>query len=181
MRELEIAPWTTKWLDLYRQEEILPRSVFMNEPLDIHHIGSTSVPGIGFAKPVIDIRIVVRNIDKVDDFNEPMIRNDYEPRGEQGISGRRYFPKGGDRRTRHVHIYEAGNINIERHLNFKEYLLHHPDEARAYGELKLRLAKHFPGNVRAYQEGKEAFCAEIEKKAVKWAAEKRNGTERNVK
>ena len=174
MRRTEIAPWTEKWLYLYRQEEILLRSIFMNELLEIHHIGSTSVPQIGFAKPIIDILIVVKHIDKVDEYNEPMIRNGYVPRGEQGIAGRRYFPKGGVQRTHHVHIYEAGNINIERHLNFKAYLMHHPDEARAYGELKLRLAQQFPDNVRAYQEGKAAFCAEIEDKAMRWAAERRN-------
>ncbi|WP_460321581.1 GrpB family protein [Paenibacillus sp. YSY-4.3] len=55
--------------------------------------------------------------------------------------GRRYFSKGGDHRTHHVHIYEVGNINIEYHLSFKEYLMNHPDEAKTYGELKIHLAK----------------------------------------
>ena len=177
MRRTEMAPWTEKWLDLYRQEEILLRSIFKNELLEIHHIGSTAVPQIGFAKPVIDILIVVRQIDKVDGYNEPMIRNGYEPRGEQGIAGRRYFPKGGDRRTHHVHIFEAGNPHIERHLNFKAYLMHHPEEARAYGKLKLRLAGQYPDDVRAYQEGKAAFCAELEKKAMRWAADRSGGME----
>lgn len=173
LRKTEIAPWTEKWLDLYRKEEVLLRSVFMNEWLEIHHIGSTSVPQIGFAKPIIDILIVVKDILKVDEYNEQMIRHGYEPRGEQGIAGRRYFPKGGDRRTHHVHIYEAGNLNIERHLNFKEYLMNHPDEARKYGELKLRLAQQSPDHVREYQAGKEAFCAEITEKAMKWASERK--------
>jgi hypothetical protein len=38
--------------------------------------------------------------------------------------------------------------------------------------LKLRLARQSPDNVRAYQDGKAAFCAELEKKAMQWAAEK---------
>lgn len=96
MRRAEIAPWTEEWNELYRKEEGILQSIFSNELLEIHHIGSTSVPQIGFAKPIIDILIVVKDINKVDDYNAPMILIGYEPRGEQGIVGRRYFPKGGD-------------------------------------------------------------------------------------
>ena len=75
--------------------------------------------------------------------------------------------------------FRGGNINIERHLNFKEYLMNHPDEAKKYGELKLHLAKQSPDNVSVYQAGKEAFCTEIVKKAMKWASERRNNKEEN--
>ncbi|MBW7474524.1 GrpB family protein [Paenibacillus oenotherae] len=172
MRRTEIAPWTENWFDLYRKEEVLLQSIFSKELLEIHHIGSTSVPQIGFAKPIIDILIVVKDIIKVDEYNEQMILIGYKSRGEQGIVGRRYFSKGGDNRTHHVHIYEAGNINIKYHLNFKEYLINHPEEAKAYGELKLHLAKQSPDNVHLYQDGKEAFCNGIVKKAMKWASHK---------
>lgn len=181
MRRTEIAPWTESWFDLYRKEEVLLRSIFSNELLEIHHIGSTSVPQIGFAKPIIDILIVVKDIIKVDEYNEQMILKDYKPRGEQGIVGRRYFPKGVDHRTHHVHIYEVGNINIEYHLNFKEYLMNHHKEAKAYGELKLHLAKQSPDNVRVYQNGKEAFCTEIVTKAMKWVSERNDIKEENLR
>lgn len=173
MRRTEIAPWTENWFELYRKEEVLLKSIFSNDLLDIHHIGSTSVPQIGFAKPIIDILIVVKDIIMVDEYNDQMILLGYKPRGEQGIVGRRYFSKGEDNRTHHVHIYKVGNINIENHLNFKEYLMNHPDEAKTYGELKLHLAKQSPDNVHLYQDGKEAFCNGIVKKAMKWASEER--------
>lgn len=99
MRKTEIAPWTKSWFDLYHDEAALLKSIFSNEIVDIHHIGSTSVPQVGFAKPIIDILIIVQEIFKVDDCNEEMILEGYKPRGEQGICGRRYFSKGGDQRT----------------------------------------------------------------------------------
>ncbi|MFB9278741.1 GrpB family protein [Cohnella cellulosilytica] len=172
MRRPDLAPWTKDWHELYRKEEKLLRPIFSNELLEIHHIGSTSVPQIGFAKPIIDILIVVKNINRVGDYNEQMISMGYIPRGEQGIIGRRYFPKGGEHRTHHVHIYEVGNLNIEYHLNFKQYLSNHPEEAKAYGELKLHLAEQSPDNVHLYQAGKEAFCNEIMKKAMIGFSEK---------
>lgn len=174
MRKAEIAPWTENWLERYRQEEALLKSIFAGELWDIHHIGSTSVPQIGFAKPIIDILITVGNIANVDGYNGQMVISGYTPRGENGIAGRRYFTKGGDHRTHHVHIYQAGNINIEYHLNVKEYLIHHPGEAKAYGELKLRLAKQTPDDVHAYQDGKEAYCAGLVKEAMQWASGNKN-------
>jgi len=170
LRRPDLAPWTKDWHELYRKEEVLLQFLFSSELLEIHHIGSTSVPQIGFAKPIIDILIAVKDIGRIDDYNEQMKVMGYTPRGEQGIVGRRYFPKGGDHRTHHVHIYEIGNINIEHHLNFKEYLMNHPEEAKAYGELKLYLVEQSPENVHLYQNGKEAFCNEIIKKAMKWAS-----------
>lgn len=178
MRKTVIAPWTEHWLERYREEEALLKTVFSKEWVDIHHIGSTSVPQIGYAKPIIDILIVVKNIAKVDDYNEPMMRLGYQPRGEQGIVGRRYFAKGGDQRTHHVHIYEVGNRNIAYHLNFKAYLLNHPEEAKAYGELKLRLAEQSPDRVHEYQEGKAFFCGEILRKAMIWASENEDAPRR---
>jgi len=93
----------------------------------------------------------------------------YDPRGENGISGRRYFPKGKERRTHHVHVYQEGNENIRIHLYFKEYLINNPEDARSYGNLKIKLAKQFPNDIHKYQEGKEFFVNELVKKAINWS------------
>ncbi|WP_411830965.1 GrpB family protein [Paenibacillus peoriae] len=50
----------------------------------------------------------------------------YEPKGENGITGQRFFQKGGDNRTHHVHIFQVGSNEIERHLAFRDYLREHP-------------------------------------------------------
>ena len=56
----------------------------------IHHIGSTAIPGI-WAKPVIDLLPVVRDIARVDEHVAAMQALGYESKGEFGIPGRRYF------------------------------------------------------------------------------------------
>ena len=137
---------------------------------DIFHIGSTSIQTIGYAKPIIDILIVVKDIAKVDYFNEKMKDLGYDPRGENGISCRRYFTKGKEKRTHHVHVYQEGNGNIEKHLSFKAYLIQHPDEAKKYGELKNKLAKKYPDDTYKYQKEKEAFVNGIVEKALKWSS-----------
>lgn len=50
-----------------------------------------------------------------------MVSIGYIPKGENGILGRRYFPKGEDKRTHHTHIFEIGNENMKTHLCFENY------------------------------------------------------------
>jgi GrpB-like predicted nucleotidyltransferase (UPF0157 family) len=169
MRKTDILPWTGEWLKQYDHEEKILKQVFKEDLLGIYHIGSTSIPTIGFAKPIIDVLIVVKDIKKIELYNQEMLTLGYDPRGENGISGRRYYPKGKEKRTHHVHIYQEGHENVRIHLAFKEYLLNHPEDARRYGELKIYLAKKFPNNTHEYQKGKELFVNELVKKATDWS------------
>jgi GrpB-like predicted nucleotidyltransferase (UPF0157 family) len=111
----------------------------------------------------------VKDIEKIELYNEEMLSLGYDPRGENGIPGRRYFPKGKEKRTHHVHIYQEGDENIRIHLAFKEYLLNNPEDAKRYGELKINLAKKFSNNTHEYQSGKELFVNELVKKASDWS------------
>jgi GrpB-like predicted nucleotidyltransferase (UPF0157 family) len=169
MRKTKIVPWTEEWSNAYRREEQLLKEIFQDELVDIFHIGSTSVPAIGYAKPIIDILLVTKDIEKVNSFNKILENEGYISKGEYGIPGRRYFPKGQVNRTHHLHIYQVGNENIKGHLDFKEYLIMHPEEAKKYGELKVKLAKLYPGNHYQYQDGKQEFVNELVQRAKNWA------------
>ncbi|RFU65078.1 GrpB family protein [Peribacillus glennii] len=153
--------------DLFKEESERLYEIFGPELIHIHHIGSTSVNGLK-AKPVIDIMPVVRDIKRIDVFNEAMAASGYEPKGENGLAGRRYFQKGGDNRTHHVHIYQLGNPEIERHLAFRDYLRVNPDIAKRYGNLKEELSIRFPYDIESYIKGKEQIVLEIEQKAWDW-------------
>lgn len=73
---------------------------------------------------------VVREIGQVDRLNGAMVDLGYEPMGECGLPGRRYFLKGGENRTHNVHGYAEDRVaEIERHLAVRDYLRAHPDAA----------------------------------------------------
>jgi len=55
-----------------------------------------------------------------------------------------------------------------RHIIFRDYLISHPDEARAYGRLKTDLAERFTFDVSGYMDGKDAFIKAIERRAMDW-------------
>lgn len=156
-----------KWKSDFETESKRLQAIFGAEVIDIHHIGSTSVCGLA-AKPIIDIMPVVKDILQIDKYTDEMDRIGYKAKGENGIPGRRYFQKGGNDRTHHVHIYEQGSRDIERHLAFRDYLRVHPNIAKQYGDLKERLSNKFPDDIDAYIDGKAEFASEIERQAVEW-------------
>lgn len=161
-----VLPYDPQWSILYQQEAQAIRQILGDNLVAIHHIGSTSVPGL-CAKPIIDILPVVRNLDAVDACNAQFQALGYEAMGEWGIPGRRYFRKGGDNRTHHIHIFRQDNHSeIDRHLAVRDFLRSHPADAEAYGKLKMSLAKQYPENIEAYCDGKDAFVKELERRAL---------------
>ena len=165
---IEIVPYKAEWKNDYAEEEKVIKSVMRDELVSIHHIGSTSIPGI-YAKPVIDIMVIVKDICKVDAFNNDMLNSEYFSKGEYGIKGRRFFVKGQYNRTHNVHVYQTGHVEILRHLNFRDYLIVHPEEAKKYQNIKQALSEKFKFDINKYNEGKEAFIKDIIYKAEEWA------------
>lgn len=157
------------WNEEFRRESKEIKRILGENCIAVHHIGSTSVPGLQ-AKPIIDIMPVVRNIAEVDTLNSDFESIGYECMGEFGMPGRRYFRKGGDERTHQIHIFEESNqFDIQRHLALRDYLRSNAEEARRYGELKASLAKRFPRDIAGYCDGKQQYVHSLEERALAWA------------
>ncbi|MCR2822264.1 GrpB family protein [Lederbergia panacisoli] len=169
-----VTNYDENWPELFKKEASHIQEILKNEIVEIHHIGSTAVPNLK-AKPIIDIMPTVKNIEVIDRYNEKMKGIGYEPLGEFGIKGRRYFRKGGENRTHQIHIFQFDNkFEIERHLAVRDYLKSHNQEAAAYGELKEQLAIQFPKDIEGYSLGKEEFVEGLEQRALAWLKEKNN-------
>jgi GrpB-like predicted nucleotidyltransferase (UPF0157 family) len=121
------------------------------------------------AKPTIDMLMVVKDIEKIDDYIPIMKQTGYQAKGENGIEGRRFFYKGNDQvHTFHLHIFQTGSAEIERHLIFRDFLIAHPGKARQYAQLKTQLARKYSADIEAYQAGKKEFIQAIDQQAEMW-------------
>ncbi|STO06886.1 MULTISPECIES: GrpB family protein [Exiguobacterium] len=167
MRRVEVVPYDPTWVARFEEEAGRLSRLFEGTVLAIHHIGSTSVPGLE-AKPIIDIMPVVRAIEQVDELSGHMEALGYRSFGEHGIPRRRFFAKGDDVRTFHVHVFEAGDDGVTRHLAFREYLKAFPDVRAEYGDLKRTLAEQHPTDIESYIQGKQEWVSETERVATIW-------------
>jgi len=169
MREVRVVPPDPDWVDAFRREAAQIANALGIQVHALHHIGSTAIHGI-YAKPIIDILLLVEDQDALDQRTSAMEALGYETMGEYGIPGRRYFRKLTEMgvHTHHVHAFLAGSKDAVRHLAFRDYMNAHADVSRAYSDLKLQLSRMHPYDMNAYMDGKDPFIKEHEALALAW-------------
>lgn len=138
-------------------------------PLDrikrIAHIGSTSVETIR-AKPIVDILVEMKP-GKERETKELLEQNGYICMSEDGdrlCFNKGYTPAGFAERVFHLHLRAVGNHD---ELYFRDYMRGHPEAAKKYETLKLRLWKQYEHNRDAYTQGKTELVKEYTEKARK--------------
>lgn len=158
-----VAPPSPEWPRLFLTLRDELHAAFASTPVDIEHIGSTSVPGL-CAKPVIDIVVGATSLAQVE-ARIPALRDagyDYVSRHEAVIPMRRYFVKSPPDSLRvHVHAVVRDGDLWRDHLAFRDALRTDADLRERYRALKLDLAARFAHDKSAYTEAKGPFIREM--------------------
>lgn len=165
--KIYMVPHDPQWRLLFQREAEQITAALGSDIVAVHHIGSTAIPNI-YAKPVIDLLLVVQDHSALDEKQAMIEAMGYAALGEFGIPGRRYFRRDnefGDR-THQIHAFENGSPQITRHLAFRDYLINNPDAAQEYSDLKRELAAKYPDDIEAYMDGKDEFIQEIDRRAA---------------
>jgi GrpB-like predicted nucleotidyltransferase (UPF0157 family) len=167
--QVRVTPPDAAWPAAYAQEAARISTTLGSDHYALHHIGSTSIPGI-YAKPVIDMLMVAPSLALLDAAAPAMAALGYEVMGEFGIVGRRYFRRDSPERLRlsQVHGFTVGSFEITRHLAFRDYMRTHPHARAAYSDLKRELALAHPDSMEAYMDGKDGFVKAQEALALEW-------------
>ena len=169
---VELARHSPRWAEMAANEASRLKATLGDELVEVHHIGSTAVPGI-MAKPIVDLMPIVRSIDRLDEMETAVRSLGYKWFGEYGLAGRRYCylsdPTTG-RRVFQLHCYQQGSSEAPRHLAFRDFLLTHPTIAREYEAEKVRAAATRPDDVNAYNDEKNDWIKRVEKDALAWRA-----------
>jgi GrpB-like predicted nucleotidyltransferase (UPF0157 family) len=169
MQHVEVVPYEKRWERLFHEEvQLIKRTLQKEYP--IYHIGSTSIPDMP-AAPIIDLLMVVDDLNEICDGKNKLASIGYEVLGEQNGQGRCFFMKCDVNCNHHLHIFQKGNKQIERHLTFREFMIANTEEAQHYGCMKEELAKKYPKDIEKYTEEKSTFIKEIDRKAEIWMKE----------
>jgi GrpB-like predicted nucleotidyltransferase (UPF0157 family) len=139
---INVVPYDPLWPQLFAEERRLLERVLVPWLVGgVHHIGSTSVPGLA-AKPVIDIIAGVRELQAS--------RAAYEPLGEVGYVYTPHRPREAHHFskpsahwwecTHNLHLTEVGSALWRERFAFRDALRVNPVLAAEYAALKQRLA-----------------------------------------
>ncbi len=175
---IEIVPYNEEWPDLFKTIVRQIQDAFEGQALGIHHIGSTSVPGLS-AKDVIDIQVTVPELN--DTWQQSLgligfqklshITNDHYPPGREDMLieqlTKQFFKK--DDPAINLHIRKKGYFNQRYPLLCRDYLRANPHAASAYEAVKKNLAHYFPDNMDAYYDIKDPVFDIIMSGAEIWA------------
>jgi GrpB-like predicted nucleotidyltransferase (UPF0157 family) len=172
--EVAIVPYDPRWPEMFRREKDHLLSYLPNDLVRrVEHFGSTSVLGLA-AKPIVDMLVEVTDLEATRVRIAPVLEAqgyDYFWRpthGEDGPPFYAWFIKrdpGTRVRTHHIHMVEAQFAEHWDRLLFRDYLIDHPEVAKAYENLKVNLASTAPMDRVAYTRGKTEFIVNVTEQA----------------
>lgn len=152
-----------EWAQHYLHEENLIFGAIGEFIFRIHHIGSTSVPGL-VAKPTIDVLVEIgRNSDcgKVVEAMKQcgfLFASKPENPAPHMMFMKGYTEQGFKGQAVHVHVRYPGDWD---ELYFCEYLRKHPEKQQAYVDVKRSLKARFEHDREAYTNGKSDFIQHL--------------------
>ncbi len=168
--KVELVAHSPYWATAAAEEAARLRTALGDVLVAVHHVGSTSVPGL-CAKPILDLLPVVRSVANLDERRDALERLGFRSWGEYGLAGRRYFTLDDADGTRRVqlHCFEPTSPEIERHIAFRDYLRADPRAARDYEAEKRRCRDLHPADSHAYADAKSSWIERALPAALEFA------------
>lgn len=137
---IEVFPYDPQWKRDFEEEEALIRKALAGQNLAIHHVGSTSVPGM-MAKPIIDVLLVAEDRDAT---IGALTEQGYSFRGEWNIPLQCGFNKRNAREgapNANLHAFFGPHPEVELNLTYRDYLRSHPHARERYSRTKQEILK----------------------------------------
>jgi GrpB-like predicted nucleotidyltransferase (UPF0157 family) len=161
---IEVVEPDERWPSDFALVAARLRETLGDRVLELHHVGSTSVPGLP-AKPVIDVDMVVADPADEAAYVPALVAVGFihqvrEPWWHEHRLLKHYDP------NTNLHVFGPDCPEVVRHRMFRDWLTEHEDDRRRYAEAKRAAADAMnsqPGGGTGmdYNRHKEAVVLEI--------------------
>ena len=154
------------WPDQFARLAAVIAEALGDRALHIAHVGSTAVPGLP-AKPVIDIDLTVANSREEATYVPALERLGFTLVVREPWWNEHRLLRGTDPAA-NLHVFASGNVELERHLIFRDWLREHQGDRADYAAAKRLASKRtsdHDGDAMDYNAGKEAVVRKIYAKA----------------
>ena len=157
-------PYDAKWKSDFENIRQEIENAIGNLIIGVEHVGSTSVEGL-FAKPCIDIDVVIKDYSVFDDVVDKLGAIGYTHEGNLGIEDREAFKymNKPHLQTHHLYVCPQKSKELYRHITFRDFLRKTPEAAKRYGAVKEKAAQLFPDDIEKYIEYKSPCIEELYK------------------
>jgi GrpB-like predicted nucleotidyltransferase (UPF0157 family) len=155
-----VVPYDPEWALQFEVEcAMLERVIAPWLHGGVHHIGSTSVPGLA-AKPIIDILAGVRDLEASRAAFEPLATLGYAWHEHRPEAHAFFKPADGAQPTHHLHLTVSGSDLWRERLAFRDALRADPALVEEYAAWKVEHADG-TGPRDRYTAGKRPFVLRV--------------------
>lgn len=169
-RPYEPKEYDPNWKEKFREYAKRLKPIIGDNLIEIEHMGSTSIEGM-FAKPQIDILVVVKDLDEIETIYDKFVKDGFVPRGREYVGiGDEYvtLDDSNGKRLASIHIFEEGHPAIEEDRLFRSYIASHEEDKQLYMQTKKDLYAKYKDNYEGYDTGKADVINKIKERARKW-------------
>ncbi len=162
--KVKIFPYSPKFASKFLK---MKEKISRIQNIQIHHIGSTSVPGLA-GKGIIDILVGAKNWKDANEVTRLLKKSGFShihPRQNGRIFvSKQKLTKRGDI---HFHIVKTGAKQYRDFLDFRDYLRGNKKARDEYVEIKNQILKKIRGNRKKYFQLKSKYVKTVLKKIRK--------------
>jgi len=132
--QIQVVEYDERWPADFERVATRIRAALGDRALEMHHVGSTSVPGLP-AKPVIDVDLVVADPPDEPAYIPDLVTADFVHTIRTPWWHEHRLVKSDDP-VSYVHVFGPDCPEVIRHRMFQDWLVEHADDRRRYADAK---------------------------------------------
>lgn len=165
---LLVAPYAPHWLKTFQELTKHLIESLEDHLVGIEHVGGTSVPGLA-SRPILDIDLVISSGFAFNTVAAALREMGFTLEGTDRFvpTASLGFSLSAPTVSYHLQVFSIDSVTLHQHLLLRDYLRVHPEQAKAYGDLKLSLVQRYPNDRSAYAGAKTRLINQLLAKARK--------------
>ncbi|HBV01572.1 MAG TPA: hypothetical protein DEF00_04290 [Candidatus Taylorbacteria bacterium] len=163
-RKYNVIPYDSDWPEQFEEYASKIKNIFGD--VQIEHIGSTAVPGMS-GKPCIDVLVIVKDLKTAERHIRDMEQAEFEYSGPFVTEDSRLFRLIKDNVLyANIHFFPIGHPHNNEMISLRNYLRSHPEETKAYSNIKNELYSKYSNDYASYRKFKDEYMNDLMKRIM---------------